>query len=184
MRLALCLAIAAASLSAAASASSMVVGSGLARLCFEAADTERASAGAVAICDRALSEEALTWDDQVATFVNRGILRARSGDFAGARADYDRAIRLDPRQPESYLNKATLVLKTELDAAQARALFDAALDRNTRRPEFAHYGRAIALEIVGDIAGAYADYRKAAALAPDWDGPKRELTRFSVRKPG
>lgn len=184
MRLALCFAAAVLALPAAASASSMVMGSGLARMCFEAADSERANSSTIAICDRALAEEALSWDDQVATFVNRGILRARVGDFAGARADYDRAIRLDPQQPESYLNKATLVLKTERNAAKARELFDAALARKTRHPEFAYYGRGIAQEIAGDVAGAYADYMKAAELAPTWEEPKKELTRFSIRRPG
>lgn len=169
---------------AAASASSMVVGSGLARLCFEAADSERASASTIEICDRALTEEALAWDDQVATYVNRGILRARIGDHKGAMADYNRALKLNPQEPEAYLNKATLVLKAQRDWQQARTLFDAALQHRTRRPEFAHYGRAIAQEVGGDLAGAYADYRKAAELAPAWDEPKKELSRFSVRKRG
>lgn len=184
MRLALCLTAAIFAAPTAASASSMVVGSGLARMCFEAADSERANSSTIGICDRALTEEALAWDDQVATYVNRGILRARMSDFAGAMADYNRALKLDPNQPEAYLNKATLVLKSERDWRQARDLFDAALRYKTRRPEFAYYGRAIAQEIAGEIAAAYADYQKAAELAPAWEEPKKELTRFSVRKPG
>jgi Tfp pilus assembly protein PilF len=162
----------------------MVVGTGLARMCFEAADSERANASTIGICDRALTEEALAWDDQVATYVNRGILRARVGDHAGAMADYNRALKLDPQEPEAYLNKATLVLKSQRDWQQARTLFDEALRHNTRRPEFAHYGRAIAHELGGDVTSAYADYRKAAELAPAWEEPKKELTRFSVRKRG
>jgi Tfp pilus assembly protein PilF len=183
MRLALCLA-ALCALPAAASASSLVLGSGFARMCFEAADAERANSSTISICDRALTEEALAWDDQVATYVNRGILRARTGDIAGAMSDYNRALKLDPNEPEAYLNKATLVLKSERDWRRARELFDSALQHKTRRPEFAHYGRAIAQEIGGDFAAAYADYQKAAELAPAWEEPKKELTRFSVRKPG
>lgn len=169
---------------AAAEASSMVMGSGLARLCFEAADSERANSSTIGICDRALTEEALAWDDQIATYVNRGILRARVGDHDGAMADHNRALKLDPHEPEAYLNKATLVLKAQRDWRQARTLFDAALRHKTRRPEFAHYGRAIAEELGGDIAAAYADYQKAAELAPAWEEPKKELTRFTVRKRG
>lgn len=184
MRLALCLVAAAVAFPGAASASSMVVGSGLARMCFEAADSERANSSTIGVCDRALTEEALGWDDQVATYVNRGILRARVGDFAGAMADYNRALKLDPTEAEAYLNKAALVLKTERDWRQARDLFDAALERKTRRPEFAYYGRGITNEIGGNISGAYADYQKAAELAPAWDEPKKELARFSVRKGG
>ena len=169
---------------AAAQASSLVIGSGLARMCFEAADKERASKGTVDICDRALTEEALSFDDQVATYVNRGILRARLSDWAGATSDYDRAIRLNPAEPDAYLNKAALVLKVQRDWRQARDLFGAALERRTRRPELAHYGRAISHELGGDYASAFADYQKASELAPAWDVPKKELTRFSVRKPG
>jgi tetratricopeptide (TPR) repeat protein len=171
-------------LPAAADAASMVVGSGLARMCFEAADAERASSNTVAICDRALTEEALAFDDRVATYVNRGILRARLGDHGGAMGDYDRALKMDPAEPEAYLNKATLVLKSERDWKRARTLFDAALQHHTRRPEFAHYGRALAQELAGDVAGAYADYQKAAELAPTWEQPKKELSRFSFRKRG
>lgn len=165
-------------------ASSLVIGTGLARECYEAAETEKASPMALGICDRALIEEALPFDDQVATYVNRGIVRARLGDIAGAHADYDRALRLDPNEPEAYLNKGALVLKADQDWRRARQLFDLALARQTRRPEIAHYARGVASELGGDFSGAYADYVKASELAPGWEEPKRELTRFSVRKKG
>ena len=184
MRSFLSLAAAALLVPGAAEASSLVIGSGYARSCFEAADKERASPGTVELCDRALTEEALSFGDQVATYVNRGILRARLNDWAGATADYDRAIKLDPAEPDAYLNKAALVLKVQQDWRQARDLFGAALDRHTRRPELAHYGRGISSEIGGDFAGALADYQKASELAPEWDVPKRELRRFTVRKRG
>ena len=167
-----------------AQASSLVIGSGHARMCFEAADHERATAGTLEICDKALTEEALSFDDQVATFVNRGILRARLSDWAGATADYDRAIRMNPAEPDAYLNKAALVLKVQRDWRQARDLFGAALQRRTRRPELAYYGRAISHELGGEYASALADYRKASELAPGWERPRQEMTRFSVRKPG
>jgi tetratricopeptide (TPR) repeat protein len=184
MRSFLWLAAAALLIPGAAEASSLVIGSGLARMCFEAADQERASKGTLDFCDRALTEEALSFDDQVATYVNRGILRARLNDWGGATADYDRAIRLNPAEPDAYLNKAALVLKVNHDWRQARDLFGAALERQTRRPELAYYGRAISHELGGDYASALADYQKASELAPAWDVPKKELTRFSVRKRG
>lgn len=184
MRIFPCLAAAAFLVPGAATASSMVIGSGLARMCYEAAEAERASPGTLDICNRAMSEEALSYDDQVATYVNRGIIRARLNDVDGALLDYNRAIKLKPSEPEAYLNKGALVLKARRDWKQARGLFDAALQRQTRRPEFAYFGRAITQEIAGDFAAAYADYRKASELAPAWENPKKELTRFSVRKSG
>ncbi len=170
--------------SGAALASSMVIGSGLARMCYDAAEAERANQGTLDICNRAISEEALTYDDQVATYVNRGIIRARMNDPEGALNDYNRAIRLDPAEPEAYLNKGALVLKQQRDWRAARDLFDAALQRRTTRPEFAYFGRAITNELAGDFAGALADYQKASELAPGWEDPKTEMTRFSVRKSG
>ncbi|HYZ47467.1 MAG TPA: tetratricopeptide repeat protein [Sphingomonas sp.] len=184
MRIFPCVAVAAILIPGAAHASSMVIGSGFARMCYEAADAERATVGTIEACDRALNEEALSFDDQVATFVNRGILRARTNDMAGALADYDQAIRLNPAQPEAYLNKGALVLKVQRDWRAARDLFAAALERHTSRPEFAYFGRAITNELAGDYAAARADYQKASEFAPKWDEPRKELMRFSVRKRG
>ena len=183
MRISFCIAAFALVLPAAAQGSSMVIGSGLARMCFEAADAERASPAMLDLCNRALIDEPLSFADQVATYVNRGIIRARMNDLSGAVADYDRAISLDPSEPEAYLNKGALVLKQQ-DWRKARELFEAALQRHTTRPEFAYFGRAITSEIAGDLSGALADYRKASELAPAWDGPKKELARFTVRKKG
>ena len=165
---------------AGAHAATQVIGSGLARICYEAAETERASRAAIENCDRALTEEALAFDDMVATHVNRGILRGRMGDLRGALADYDRAISLDPEQAEAYANKGGLALKREA-WNEALTLFDIALAKQTKRPEIAFYGRGIAHEMMGNVANAYADYKRAAELAPDWQEPKVELARFRVR---
>jgi len=45
----------------------------------------------------------------------------------------------------------------------------------------AYYDRGIAYEEVGRIPDAYRDYVAASELAPEWEDPKRELTRFVVR---
>jgi tetratricopeptide (TPR) repeat protein len=174
-------ALAAAAIAAAApiGAATQVIGSGNARLCFEAAALERANRETLAICDRAFTD-ALSFEDRVATHVNRGIIRSRLGDQRGALADYDRAIALDPTEAEAYSNKGGLMLKRER-WADALALFDRALALATTRPEIAHFGRAVAHEMSGRAADAYAEYLRAAELAPDWDQPRQELTRFRVR---
>ena len=97
----------------AASASSMVIGSGLARCAIEAADAERRHAGTLDTAPARISDSPSSYEDQVATFVNRGIIRARMNDFAGcARPITIARSGSIPNEPEAYLNKGALVLKT------------------------------------------------------------------------
>lgn len=163
-----------------ASASVLVIGNNSARLCFEAADSVMPpGTDDLRRCDTALTDEALTLRDRVATHVNRGIVLLRRNQIDRALTDFDRAIALDPRQPESYLNKGAALMRRD-DAAAALPLFTASLERNTTRPELAHYGRAIANEALGNARAAYDDYRRAAELRPGWEEPLVELRRFRV----
>lgn len=163
-----------------ASASVVVIGNSSAVACYEAAESQVAPDTAdLRSCDEALRNEALAVHDTVATHVNRGILRLRRGQVELAMTDFDSAIRIDPREPEAYLNKGAVYIRMENPAA-ALPLFTAALDRNTSRPELAHYGRAIANETLGNTRAAYDDYRRASELRPGWQEPLVELRRFRV----
>lgn len=168
---------------AAAGAAITVIGNSSARLCFEAAENELGSKRVdLETCDRALTEENLSKDDMVATHVNRGILRARRGDVSGSLADFDAASAIDPNEPEAYLNKG-LVLTIKADqAAPALPFFTMALEKNTRRPALAYFGRAAAYEQLGKLKSAYSDYSRAQEADPKWDAPRAELARFTVRK--
>ena len=157
-----------------------VVGNTSARMCFEAADSPmRPTPVELRRCDDAFAEGTMSRHDTVATHVNRGILRLRRGDTDAAIADFDAAIRMDPQQPEAYLNKGAALIRLN-NPAEAHRLFTVALDHNTRRPEIAHYGRAIANEELGNVRAAYHDYRRASEIDPDWDEPRAELRRFRV----
>jgi tetratricopeptide (TPR) repeat protein len=172
--------IAACATAAPASAAVVVLGNTDARMCYEAADSPMLPAARdVRRCDDALLREPLSSYEVVATHVNRGILRLRRGMIDPAIADFDRAIALDPDQPEAYLNKGAALLRRE-NAAEAMTLFTTALERNTTRPALAHYGRAIANETLGNLNAAYRDYRAASQIAPDWREPRLELARFRV----
>lgn len=163
-----------------AAASVIVVGSSDARLCYESADAPvLPSPTAVRRCDTALADDMLTAYDRVATHVNRGILRLRRGLVDDAVADFDRAIALNPQQPEAYLNKGAALIRRQ-NPAEALQLFTVALERRTTRPAVAHYGRAVANEDLGNVTAAYYDYQRASELDPDWAEPRRELTRFRV----
>lgn len=165
-----------------AAASVMVVGSSDARMCYEAADSPlNPSIRDIRRCDEALlhGSNTLSQYETLATHVNRGILRLRRGMVDEAVADFDEAMRLDPEQPEAYLNKGAALLQRQ-NPSEALQLFTVALDRQTTRPAIAHYGRAIANEQLGNVREAYADYQAASLLAPDWADPRTELQRFRV----
>ena len=159
-----------------------VVGSTFARTCYDAAESRFAGTEAISDCDQALRQENLTGYDRVATHVNRGILKLRGGAVDAAIADFDRAIDLDPGEAEAYLNKGMAVLRLPEGEDQAIGLFDAAIQKKTRRPAIAYYGRAVANELNGRIREAYRDYRQASAMDPKSRQPKAELARFTVRQ--
>jgi Flp pilus assembly protein TadD len=166
--------------SSATNASVLTIGGSLARSCFEAAEARMATAQNLRTCDRALMEEALDTHDRVATFVNRGILRLATGDFRAADKDFDRAIAIDPREPESWLNKGVSTIR-QGNSAAAVPMIARAIELNTRRPALAFYTRGIAHENRGDVKAAYADLVRARELEPEWDLPAKELARYQVR---
>jgi tetratricopeptide (TPR) repeat protein len=160
-----------------------VIGNSSARMCYESAEAQgKPTPDELRRCNDALGGEALTPRDEVATFVNRGILRLRLGRMDEAASDFDNAIGRDPAEPEAYLNKGMVALRLN-QGEQALALFDAALARKTRRPALAYYGRAVAQEMAGRLKEAYLDYRQASLIEPQWRDPQIELARFSVRRP-
>lgn len=163
-----------------AAAAVTVIGSSAARMCYEAAEAEGQRSG-IEHCDKALRDEALTQENLVATHVNRGILKFRKGAVDAALQDFDQAIRLNPRQPEAYLNKGVVLLGRPNGADAAIPLFTLALENRTRKPALAYYARAAANEDLGNVRAAYHDYKRANEADPEWSDPALELTRFTVR---
>jgi tetratricopeptide (TPR) repeat protein len=165
-----------------AAAAVTVIGNSSARLCFEATETLLTPrADSMRRCDEALQMEALSDYDRVATLVNRGILKLRSGKVDDAIVDFDAASARDPRQPEAYLNKGLALLRQPGGWEQAMPLFDTALERETRKPALAYYGRAVAHELAGRLREAYRDYQQASRTDPKWSMPMKELARFRVK---
>ena len=162
----------------------IVIGSSPGRACYEAARNGDRSSEALATCDSALAGRAMNHRDQVATYVNRSIVKILRGSYDPAIRDFDQAIALDPHQPESYLNKGSALLRSGAGGGDAIPLFSEALQRKTKRPELAYFGRAIAYEQTGDVKSAYLDYRRAHEADPRWEQPAEELKRFQVKRAG
>ena len=175
-------AVLAAALPAAAQASISVIGGGLGRECYLAAEFGRGNRSGADVCDRALADEAQSSIDRAATFVNRGIVYMQGKDLTAAIADFDQAIKLRPETAEAYVNKGIALIHLGGRDRDAVELLTQGLARNPSRPEVAYYVRGIANEQLGLSREAFDDYSRAATLKPDWTDPAAQLTRFSVVK--
>jgi tetratricopeptide (TPR) repeat protein len=91
------------------------------------------------------------------------------GDLDRAIADYDEAIRLDPKDAMAYYNRG-LAFKAKSDLARAIANYTEAirLDRNYAK---AYYNRGLAKRANGDAAGGNADILWARELNPSIGAP-------------
>lgn len=150
--------------------------------CFRAADSTARTPQAVPVCTKALRSGNLDTYDQMATLVNRGIVRFRISDFDGAIADFDAAMALRPNQPDAMINRGITMLAAGHALEPSLAYIEGGLERGPQRPWVGYYGRAVANEIAGRDAEAYRDYHRAMELRPAWELPRQALARFSVRR--
>lgn len=178
-----------------------VLGSGLSADCYHAAKAGR-TVGAIDICTRALMEETMTRATRAATFVNRGVLRMRSGDYELAEEDYTLAERLDPNESAIFVNRgAAMIYQRDFQTAleqlnHAIRLVGTNLDRfppasnewleqatllGDDHLHIAYYNRAIAKKYTNDLRGAYYDFVSASKLRPEWDKALEQLENFIVQ---
>jgi tetratricopeptide (TPR) repeat protein len=162
-----------------AHAASTVIGPGPARACYEAANSGRADLPALLDCDTAISSPELNARDRAATVVNRGVIHLLRRDTANALKDFDRAIAWRPDLGEAYVNRgAALILQGDFQGAVTS--INRGIELGAEDPHEAYFNRAIAHEKLDDMRAAYADYRRAIELKPDWALPQQELARFTV----
>ncbi|MBC7670097.1 tetratricopeptide repeat protein [Caulobacter sp. DWR2-3-1b2] len=165
-----------------AHASTLIIGGGAAKDCSNAALNGRADKASVTTCTVALDIETLNFRDRARTYVNRGVLYMRQRDFNGAVSDFDSASRIDPNLGEAFVNRGAAFVGTQR-YDEGLSQIDQGLALGVKDPEKAYYNRAIAHENLGDVTAAYRDYSKALELDPAWDAPKKELARFTVKRP-
>lgn len=162
-----------------ANAAVTVLGNGAAHSCFEFAEFGGNPTDGVTTCDFALEQTTLSVRDRAATFVNRGILRARKEDTEGALSDYNRGLAMDASLAEGYVDRGTVMIELRR-YDDAITDIDKGISLGTNRPQIAYYDRGIADEALGNIRAAYADYKKAAEIQPDFTLATQQLARFRV----
>lgn len=96
-------------------------------------------------------------------YVHRALTRQEAGDNAGARADYEQSLRLNPNHSLAYYNLSTLV--RAIGGEESEKMLDEAIANNPSLP-YAWMERGYYRLERGDYRGALHDYNKAVQLAP------------------
>ena len=172
-------------LATAVSAATILVHASGARECYEATLLHASllnDRSGIAACDRALEVQDLDANARLAVLVNRSDIHLRMLDFQAAALDAEQAIALDPELAAAYLNRGAAMVGLKRDADAVTAL-DKAVSLGTDHPELAYFNRALAKEGLGDVKGAYLDYRKALEADPKFQRAADELIRFRVVAP-
>ena len=143
-----------------------------------ALNNDNATEAGVARCTKA-AELAELNSGRAAALSNRSVLNFQRADYNAAIADSTAALKIDGRLVEAVVNRGAALLALHR-AGEAVADFDRALAMAPVHAEKIYFNRAMAREDTGDLKGAYADYARAAQLAPQWDQPKQQMNRFTI----
>ena len=137
----------------------------------------------IQVCTMAITGNDLVTHELAGTYNNRGVLYFLDQKFNEAIADFEKARSIDPEIPEVHVNYGASLVALKRFADGIGPLTKG-IEMGAAELEKAYYNRAIAYEEVGRVKEAYYDYLKASELKPDWEQPKMQLTRFTVRKTG
>jgi len=164
-----------------AQAAVSVFGSGFAEQCYHIAKDGGDIHGGIQDCTQALNGGDMLSDrDTAGTYVNRGVLYMVIGNYAQAEADFRKGLSIDAALGEAFVNLGAVEI-AQHQYARGIADIDHGLALGPEEPEKAYYNRGLADEFLGDVKTAYFDYSKSAELKPNWQPPRTELARFSVR---
>jgi len=97
-------------------------------------------------------------------FSDRGFDKQNQGDLAGAVADYNQALSLDPKNSEAYFRRG-LARQAQGDLNDAVADYTQVLTLDPKRAD-AFSNRGFIKQAQGDVDGALADYNQALVITP------------------
>ena len=130
------------------------------------------SANDIEVCSTAIEHQMLVPEDLAATYSNRGILHARTGDYAAALKDHNRAHSLAPELASIYINRSNTLVAVKRFEDALKDLDNAIAIADLTLP-VAHYNRALMFKTLGDAEAARADAERAAELAPESEAYRR-----------
>lgn len=162
-----------------ASAAVTVLGSSLARNCYEVAEFGGDVRNGIATCTEALDQTPLSMKDRAATLVNRGILYSKNDEPKAALADYDKGLAIDDSLGEAYVDRGAVLIVLQRYKEALTAL-NKGIELGANKLQIAYYDRAIVDEALGNVRGAYEDYKMATQIEPDFVLASMQLTRFKV----
>lgn len=161
-------------------AQSLVIGDGGAQECYYSVkhgDPGRTST--IKKCKTALKDPHISKKDEAATHVNLGILLMRSKQYDASRMQYERAIEMQPKLSEAYINyAANLIYLGDFEAAITAS--SKAIELGTKKIPEALFNRAMAYDNLRRYNEAYTDLKKALALRPDWKPALRAIDNYEV----
>lgn len=132
----------------------------------------------LATCTRALRNRRLSEESEILLMINRGVVLMRRGENEAALAQFDAALEEDDEHAEAHLNRAAALVQLRRHG-EAIAEITTALGLGVAEPHKAYFNRGVARESLGDLRGAYEDYRTALEIQPDWGPANAELARFA-----
>ncbi len=128
---------------------------------FTEALNEKDSYKAIRLYDKAIALN----PNFLEAYGNRGILKAKTGDHAGALADYDKVIELKPNDARTYYNRGNLK-KQMGNRSGALSDYNTAISLKQDYSE-AFNNRGILKSDMVDQVGAMSDYDKAISFKPN-----------------
>ncbi|HWD28966.1 MAG TPA: hypothetical protein VG387_17465 [Rhizomicrobium sp.] len=155
-----------------------VIGGGPAEMCYQAADSGQSPFEFIAYCDQALAGT-LSEQDRAATYINRGVLKLAMNMPDRAANDFVDGLKINDKLGEGYVDLGATQISHKR-FAEAIANINKGLTLGTKQPQVAYYDRAMADEALGNLQGAYDDYRQALTIQPDFTPASDELKRFKV----
>jgi tetratricopeptide (TPR) repeat protein len=134
----------------------------------------------LAACDRALASVGEDTYMHAALLVNRADIHLMMEDYRATVNDAEASIALKPDLSAAYLNQGAGLVGLQRYKEALVALQKAIELGITDKSDLVYFNSAIAKEQLGDVRGAYDDYKKSLEINPDFEPAKVQLTRFTV----